>query len=465
MAQLIYPTVQVSNVNSQVEGGGSQLHSVEDGGKVNSGNGTVKTTTTTSNLLRTSSSDNVAGAGLDGILPLSLMLMITLLSKRRLWANVLATVCATFIFSESYIEIMDQTRRKQAPANATPNLNPWDQLNNWTRFELALRSETPPTIFYCNAHEFFNFIKDLLPEYKTESIDGKWHGKHLQRRQSTEYDLFIVNYGYGFQCKEPGGPTWLLQRFKGQYIWMTGESNKYPLTQPFDEEDPRHHVFGPSSWRPNDMPISYLQVAWWNTFKTVLSPAAMTDGSLRPNGGNKTNFLVYAQGNCVGYRDEAFGRLSALGKVHQAGKCGPPRGTDLTNVTKVIFGVSVYNWRNNFLGGHYAKYRFCLVMEHSNELELPFYVTEKILMAFASGCVPIYYGPKDTIHRIFNEKAFVYYDVMDPLPALSLVEQLEANQTYYEEMMAEPIVANGWSTVEEYFSFEAQVKKKLNLPG
>lgn len=101
-------------------------------------------------------------------------------------------------------------------------------------------------------------------------------------------------------------------------------------------------------------------------------------------------------------------------------------------------------------------------MEHSNDLQLPFYVTEKIMAAFASVCVPIYYGPKDTIHRIFNEKAFVYYDVMDPLPALSLVAQLEANKTYYDEMMAEPIVANGWSTIDEYFLLAAQVKWRKN---
>lgn len=358
---------------------------------------------------------------------------------------------------------VEKVKKGSHTDTAARTSSPWNQLNNRTKFELALRSKTPPTIFSCGGNnEFLNYIKDLLPEYKTdvESLNGKWHGS-LHKMQSTEYDLFVVNYGGGITCNG-GGPTWLMQQFKGQFIWMSGESNQYPLHPPFDEEvDPRHHVFGPShsDGRPNDMPISYAQVTWWNTFKTVLTPAAMTDGNLRPKGGNKTNFLVY------GYRNEAFGRLSAIGQVHQADKCGPPRGADLTNITKVVFGVNIYNWRNNFYSGHFAKYRFCLVMEHSNDLQLPFYVTEKIMAAFASVCVPIYYGPKDTIHRIFNEKAFVYYDVMDPLPALSLVAQLEANKTYYDEMMAEPIVANGWSTIDEYFLLAAQVKKKLNLPG
>ena len=78
--------------------------------------------------------------------------------------------------------------------------------------------------------------------------------------------------------------------------------------------------------------------------------------------------------------------------------------------------------------------------------------------------MPIYYGPKETIHGIFNEKAFVFYDVQDPQPALRQVAQLEQNKALYDAMMMEPILANGNSTIERYFSFENQVKKRLNFP-
>ena len=339
-------------------------------------------------------------------------------------------------------------------------------LNNRTRFDVELSSETPPTIFCCGGRkqepEFFGFIRELLPEHvpDSKSLDGKWHG-NLEGKHSSDYDVFVIDYGKGFNCQNDG-VMWLFRRFRGQFVWMTGESDDYPLSPLFDT-DPRHHVFGPHEERkPNDMTLTYLQITWWNTFKTVLTPAAMTNGDLRPKGGNKTHFLVYGHGNCIPYRNEAFGQLSTIGLVHQAGKCGPPPGSDLTNVTKVNLGVSIYNWRNNFLAGHFANYRFCLVMEHSNEF--PFYVTEKILVAFASGCVPIYYGPKETIHRIFNKKAFVFYDVQDPLPALRQVAQLEQNKALYDLMMMEPILANGHSTVERYFSFADQVKKRLNFP-
>jgi len=345
----------------------------------------------------------------------------------------------------------------------------YNSLNNRTRFDVALGSNTPPTVFCCGGTrmkgtpEFFDFLREFLPEHKpdSKSLDGKWLG-YLERRHSSEYDVFVIDYGKGLNC-DKGGVTWLFRRFKGQFVWMTGESGEYPLSPPFDMDDSRHHVFGPhEEGRPNDMTLTYMQITWWNTFKTVLTSAAMIDGSLRPNGGNKIHFLVYGHGNCVHYRNEAFGRLSTIGLVHQAGKCGPPQGADLTNVTKVDYGVSIYNWRNNFLNGHFSRYRFCLVMEHSDEF--PFYVTEKILAAFASGCVPIYYGPREIIHRIFNEKAFVYYDVKNPLPALSQVAQLEMNTTLYNEMMAEPILVDGESTFERYFTFADQVRKRLNIP-
>ena len=83
------------------------------------------------------------------------------------------------------------------------------------------------------------------------------------------------------------------------------------------------------------MILTYLQITWWNTFKTVLTPAAMMDGKLRPKG-NQTHFLVYGQGNCIGFRDDAFRELSTIGHVHQAGKCGSSKlNDDPTNITKV----------------------------------------------------------------------------------------------------------------------------------
>ena len=92
-------------------------------------------------------------------------------------------------------------------------------------------------------------------------------------------------------------------------------------------------------------------------------------------------------------------------------------------------------------------------------------------MAFIGGCIPIYYGSVE-IFDIFNKNSFVFYNISNPQPALDLVENLESNETRYEEMMGEPIAANGKVTIEEYFSFnnsigngvlKKRIREKLSL--
>lgn len=92
-------------------------------------------------------------------------------------------------------------------------------------------------------------------------------------------------------------------------------------------------------------------------------------------------------------------------------------------------------------------------------------------MAYAAGCIPIYYGP-ETIFDIFNEKSFIFYNISNPQPALDLVKRLEHDLELYDEMMNETIALNGEATIEEYFSFSDEVgngvlkkrmRKKLGL--
>ena len=102
----------------------------------------------------------------------------------------------------------------------------------------------------------------------------------------------------------------------------------------------------------------------------------------------------------------------------------------------------------------YSDYGFCVVLEHA--VDHSAYITEKIMMAFIGGCIPIYYGPPG-IFDIFNEKAFVFYNIIDPQPALDKVKALESNKELYEQMRKEPIAAHGNATIEKYFSFSDEV--------
>ena len=92
-------------------------------------------------------------------------------------------------------------------------------------------------------------------------------------------------------------------------------------------------------------------------------------------------------------------------------------------------------------------------MEHFNS---DGYVTEKILMAFMAGCVPIYYGTTE-IFDLFNKEAFIFYDIDSPQEALARIAYLESHPDAYNTMMKQPVFAHGDDTIREYFSFSEDV--------
>ena len=108
--------------------------------------------------------------------------------------------------------------------------------------------------------------------------------------------------------------------------------------------------------------------------------------------GRRPHFLVYAASNCVDFRERAVDRLAGLGRVHIAGNCAGlvdhhPNKTKLNDFPKEKGRTAASLWVQN--PRLFRRYRFCLVMEHS---AVDGYITEKIVMAFLGGCIPIYYG-------------------------------------------------------------------------
>ena len=97
-----------------------------------------------------------------------------------------------------------------------------ETLKNRTRFDLALESPNPPTIYTCgdNSKEYFEVIGLIFEEYETNGkvLDqSPWYGingvRGLNKVESTEYDLFVTTYQ--IQCSSDA-TTWLTNRFKGQ---------------------------------------------------------------------------------------------------------------------------------------------------------------------------------------------------------------------------------------------------------
>ena len=156
-------------------------------------------------------------------------------------------------------------------------------------------------------------------------------------------------------------------------------------------------------------------------------------------------FLLYVSRTCQRHREDAFDALSLLGTAWSGGKCEGSAG-DVPHLA--IVGR---DWESSV--SSYHDFRFALVMENTKTAG---YITEKILIAFVSNSIPIYYGTEE-VFQIFNQDAFVFYHVEDPEPALSQIEYLEANRTAYSEMLAAPIYRDGVHTLEEYFSLHDSV--------
>jgi hypothetical protein len=311
----------------------------------------------------------------------------------------------------------------------------------------------PPTIYFClgsggnGMRENKQMLTNALPEYQFEDI-SRSQKRIGGFKDSNEYDVFINPSRLGCDLSVL---QWLITHFNGHIVLFSGESDKEDPVQGADK--PKVHGFGPvRNPRTEDITLYYMQLVWWDKFQVVLSPLAMTDPSHRPRG-NETNYMMYANSNCVAFREEAVGRLSEFGLVHVGGKCpGRPPSGDRSNLTKIATGVGLRNWWANTR--LYSDYRFCFVMEH--EVDHSAYMTEKILMAFIGGCIPIYYGPPG-VFDIFNEKAFIFYNISDPQPALDKVKAIESDKELFEQILKEPIAAHGDATIEKYFSFSDEV--------
>lgn len=329
-----------------------------------------------------------------------------------------------------------------------------------------------PALYNCATNggngywEMKTLMASVLPEYELRPL-AKRRGSIPPPNHTNEYDVFIhtVHGGSDFR-RQCGGPVgdWLFDGYEGKFLWFTGESQKFhPADVVEREDDGRDHYFGvatdESRRDSKDFLLTYMQMVWFQKFSSeVLRPAVLVDPSLRPRGnittststGRPPNFMIYANGNCVGFREAAVGSISEIGPVHCDGKCGgqtPPSGSR-ENLTKTNHGIGIGNWWENV--ELYSNYRFCFVMEH--EEDHPYYVTEKIIMAFAGGCVPVYHGP-ELIFDIFDRDAFVFYNISSPQESLDKIRALENDEALYEKMMERPIVADGNNTLQRYFSF------------
>mmetsp|Transcript_25695 Transcript_25695/g.62937 ORF Transcript_25695/g.62937 Transcript_25695/m.62937 type:complete len:433 (+) Transcript_25695:78-1376(+) len=328
------------------------------------------------------------------------------------------------------------------------------------------KSDTPASIFHYtnnNGNAFGEarlILSAVLEEYEfveTRFANGRerlaWKQKHQHRNHPWDFFLLpLTETCNGIVFK------WLMDDFKGNIIYISGESISDYM--PLRMKGGRKFLIGPAMEENTDrvMTLTYLQMTWWGIFRPQLQQnkidphALLVEPSNRPQGKKEKKFLIYAASNCVKLRDQAYLALSSIGPASHGGKCKGGRD-DGPNRTFVQNGISLSNWHTNV--EFYSGFRFCLVMEHVYEQP---YVTEKILMAFLGGCVPIYYG-STMVFDVFHPDSFIYYNVSNPSGALARVAHLEHHPEAYQKTMSYPILKNGNATLEKYFNFEGDTLK------
>ncbi len=291
---------------------------------------------------------------------------------------------------------------------------------------LHVRSDRrEPSVYTCG-YDLSKLANKILPEFHLTPLS-----KGPRPRSS---DVLLVGMHAGCSADHT---------FPGKVVYVNGE--------PFSHKTRRRSYYlGPLS--------KDVQSMWRSNFHYVSYAALELPGALpalrnrQQSSGEK--FLLYVSSRCLPHRETAFDLFSLLGVVSAGGRC---HGAFTTNYEHFpVEGV----WHDETTAEAYSKFKFGLVMENT---DTPGYVTEKVLLAFVGGTVPIYYGSRD-VFDIFNEAAFIYYTDSSKEIAIAEVQYLLKNKTAYTLKATQPILAKG--ALEKYFwSGETQVNHLRNSMG
>lgn len=250
--------------------------------------------------------------------------------------------------------------------------------------------------------------------------------------------LFTIGQNGGPHCPIDYGhrQKWLHEHFKGKALFLNGESR-------FDQR--AEQIYDLGYLADSNRSIQVLGAA---QVLMDYGPESWEKLFFHKPINTRQRFMVYAASHCVGYCEEAAYHFSQIKVVDQGGHCSGWSGSNLQLASQF---QNNGNWQSNH--DLFRDYRFCLVLENAL---VKGYITEKILNAFLGGCVPIYYGTQD-VFEVFNKDAFIFYDINDPRPAIDKVAYLEANGIAYDEILTQPVLANGNETVDKYFSLSDEI--------
>ena len=165
----------------------------------------------------------------------------------------------------------------------------------------------------------------------------------------------------------------------------------------------------------------YLRLPSWTQYKSDLQLALKKASLFSKGEATSRPFCATVISNSLqtdGMREKMFDALSEYKPVASGGKWRNSVGGPVPNKIEFQRG-----------------YKFCLCAENTYA---PGYTTEKLLQAFASGCIPIYYGDP-LAKEDFNVKAFINaHDYPDMVSLLARIKEIDNNDELYWQILQEP---------------------------
>ncbi|XRB07700.1 methyltransferase [Pycnococcus provasolii] len=228
-------------------------------------------------------------------------------------------------------------------------------------------------------------------------------------------------------------------RFRGLMVYIDGENNKLQVNV---RDMSRLLYLGPSSRHTRIIyAATVLLYDWMNI--TRLMNRYQTDKVVYN--------LAYANGHCVNGRERVFDafvrafRRESIPHIHALGQChGRSEG---------VYIRERFTKKKQTNIKTFGDYKFVLCMENESS---PYYMTEKILNAYAAGAVPIYWGDRSLASTLFTEGSYVYVDPSNPQPAVNEVMRLLHDPDAYRAAVTKPVFKSA-AAIETHLSVDLQL--------
>lgn len=159
---------------------------------------------------------------------------------------------------------------------------------------------------------------------------------------------------------------------------------------------------------------------------------------------NRFCSFVYSNGTANPFREKLYQTINAYRSVDGGGKL---------HHTVDIPKIEGANWLQERIAFE-KNYKFSIACENDSH---PGYCTEKILISFIAGTIPIYWGDP-LVKTLYNEKAFLNVsDYETPEELVEAIRRIDQNEELYRAMLREPVFVTGWN----YADMEQQLREFL----